>query len=164
MWEGALVGLRSKLLLAAGFALGVGSLLIARDEPGGSLAGDSVAGNLALLGAGWALVACGAAAWTRRPESRFGAVLALAGMAWFLAELQNPDVGSSLIFTIGLATYAACPALVAHAAFAYPGGRLQSHAERLAVGAAYTGTLVVLGIAPALFFDPSRQGCAECPS
>jgi signal transduction histidine kinase len=167
VWEGALVrlvGLRPMLLLAAGLTLGVASLLIARDQPGGSLAGDSVAGDIALVGAGWALIACGVAAWARRPSSRFGLLLALAGMAWFLVELDNPDLGSGVAFTIGLVTYAACPALVAHAALAYPGGRLQSGAERLAVGAAYTGALVVLGIAPALFFDPSRQGCSDCPS
>jgi signal transduction histidine kinase len=167
VWEGRLVrlvGLRPILVLAAGFGLGVASLWIARDEPGGSLAGDSVTGNLALLGAGWALVACGTAASARRRASRFGLLLTMAGIAWFLVEFANPDIGAGVVFTIGLATYAACPALVAHAALAYPGGRLTSAAERCAVGAAYAGSLVVLGVAPALFFDPSRQGCAECPS
>jgi signal transduction histidine kinase len=159
-----LVGLRPILVLAAGFGVGVVSLSIARSEPGGSLAGDSVVGNIALLGAGWVLIACGTAAATRRPASRFGLLLCTAGMAWFLVELANPDVGSGIAFTVGLATYAACPALVAHAGLAYPDGRLASVAARVAVGAAYTGSLVVLGIAPALFFDPSRQGCAECPS
>jgi signal transduction histidine kinase len=139
------------------------ALLIARDQPAGSLAGDSLAGDAVLLGTGWILVACGAAAWARRPASRFGLLLALTGMAWFLVELDNPDIGSGVAFTVGLVTYAACPALVAHAGLAYPGGRLQSGAERLAVGAAYTGAIVVLGIAPALLFNPSGQGCAECP-
>ena len=33
------------------------------------------------------------------------------------------------LFTVGLLTYAACPALVAHAALAYPGGRLAGRAR-----------------------------------
>jgi signal transduction histidine kinase len=151
-------------MLAAGCALGVASLLLARRYPGGSLGGDSVAGSVALLGAGWALVACGLAAWVRRPASRFGLLLWSAGLAWLLVELNNPDVGWGAAFTLGVVTYAVCPALVAHAALAYPGGQLQSGAERLAVGAGYANALVVLGIAPALFFAPARQGCAECPS
>ena len=71
---------------------------------------------------GWALLACGAVAWTRRPASRFGAILAAAGCAWFLVEFNNPGVGSALLFTVGLLTYAACPAVAAHASLAYPGG------------------------------------------
>ena len=167
VWEGARVGLVGKrrwLVLAAGLVLGAASLLIARGHAGDSLARDSLAGNVAFLGAGWALVACGAMAMARRPASRFGLLLAAAGMAWFLVELDNPEVGSDLVFTIGLLTYSACPALVVHAAFAYPGGRLASGLERLVVAAAYAGAVVALGIAPALFFDPFRQGCSQCPS
>jgi signal transduction histidine kinase len=158
------VGLRSILVVVAGCGLGVVALLIARDEPGGSLAGDSLARDAVLVGTGWVLVGCGAAAWIRRPQSRFGLLLALAGIAWFLVELNNPDVGSGLTFTVGLVTYAACPAVVAHAGLAYPSGRLSSVAERLAVAAGYVGAVVVLGLGPALVFDPSRQGCAECPA
>jgi signal transduction histidine kinase len=32
------------------------------------------------------------------------------------------------------------------------------------VSAAYIGAVVLLGIAPALAFDPPRQGCGECPA
>jgi hypothetical protein len=85
-----MVGLRHVLVLVGGAGLGIASLLIARDHPGGSLAGDSVAANVALLAAGWALIACGVAAWARRPVSRFGPLFTVAGMAWFLVELDNP--------------------------------------------------------------------------
>jgi hypothetical protein len=41
----------------------------------------SILAPVTLLGAGWALIACGAIAAARRPSSRFGALLAAAGTA-----------------------------------------------------------------------------------
>ena len=99
----------------------------------------------------------------RRPESRFGILLALAGIGWFLAEWNNPEIGSSLGFTIGLVLYAVAPAIVAHAALSYPDGRLSSRIDRLAVTLAYVGAVVVLGLGPALSFDPAAAGCGQCP-
>ena len=73
-------------------------------------------------------------------------------------------MGSPVVFTVGLLTSAACPALVAHAALAYPGGRLARRAERAVLAIAYAGTILVLGLLPALFFDPAAQGCSQCPA
>ena len=151
------------VILLGGLALGAVSFALVRGEPGYALVDDSVARAVAELGAGLALIAVGAASWMRRPESRFGLLLALAGVAWFLAEWNNPGIGSSLGFTIGLVFYAVAPALVAHAALAYPEGRLSSRIDRLMVTVAYVGALVVLGLGPALFFDPGAAGCAQCP-
>jgi signal transduction histidine kinase len=67
-------------------------------------------------------------------------------------------------FTVGLVLHAACPPLVGHAALAYPGGRLRSRLERVAVAIAYGGAVLALGILPALFFDPAGQGCGQCPA
>jgi signal transduction histidine kinase len=142
---------------------GVFSLDVARDEPGFWFAGTSGAAGVAFLVTGWALVACGVAFWTRRPASRFGPLLAAAGFAWFLLEWNNPGIGSSLAFTIGLCLYAACAPLVAHAALAYPSGRLSSGLERGVLAVAYVGSLVVIGVLPALLFDPESQGCSQCP-
>jgi signal transduction histidine kinase len=80
-----------------------------------------------------------------------------------LLEWNNAGIGSPLAFTVGLCLYLACPPLVAHAALAYPGGRLSSHLERGLLAVAYAGTLVALGVLPALLFDPESQGCAQCP-
>ena len=113
--------------------------------------------------AGLALVGAGAAAWRRRPTSRFGPLLFLAGLAWFVPEWNNPAIGNPALFTAGLVLGAACPPLVAHAALGYPGGRLRSRAERAAVGVAYLACVGLLGVLPALFFDPAAEGCAECP-
>ena len=154
---------RHLVVLAAGLTLGLSSLAISRNSPGGSFGGGSTAAALALLAAGWALVVCGVVAWVRRPSSRFGVLLVAAGSAWFLAELNNPGVGSPVVFTVGLVVFAVCPALVAHAALAYPGGRLAGRFDRAGLLCAYASTILVLGLFPALVFDPAAQGCSQCP-
>jgi len=148
---------------ALGLAAGAFSLDVAQDDPGNWLAGTSTFAGVAFLAAGWALIGCGLVFWLRRPGSRFGPLLTAAGFAWFLPEWNNPGVGSSLAFTVGLCLYAACPPLAGHAVLAYPGGRLGSSLERLAVAIAYAGGLLVLGVLPALVFDPQAQGCWQCP-
>jgi signal transduction histidine kinase len=150
-------------LLPAGLVLGAVSLAIARGEPAYSLGGGSLAAGAVGLLAGWGLLAAGLGAWARRPASRFGPLVVAAGLAWFLAEWNNPGAGVALAFTAGLVLHATCPPLVGHAALAYPGGRLRSRLERVAVAVAYGGAVLVLGILPALFFDPDGQGCTQCP-
>jgi signal transduction histidine kinase len=147
-----------------GVAAGVFSIHVAQEEPAFSYAGASAVGAIALLGTGWALISCGLASTTRRPERRFGALLSTAGFAWFVLEWNNPNVGSSLAFTLGLCFYAACPPLVGHAVLAYPRRRLRSRAEQSVLAVAYAGSLFVVGVLPALFFDPQAQGCSQCPS
>ena len=46
---------------------------------------------------------------------------------------------------------------------AYPGGRLASWEERVAVALALAGAVLVLGLLPALFYDPTTFGCVRCP-
>jgi signal transduction histidine kinase len=146
-----------------GLAFGALSLVIARGEPAYSFAGGSAARGALELVAGWALLAIGLAAWKRRPESRFGALLAAAAFGWFLVEWNNPGIGWAFAFALGLTLYAVAAPIVAHAALAYPGGRLESAHDRFAIAAAYVGTVVMLGLLPALFFDPAAQGCGDCP-
>jgi signal transduction histidine kinase len=151
------------VLWAAGLALGVFSVLIARADPAFSFAGTSVGGAVALLGAGWVLLTFALAHWGRRPGNAVGPLLVAASCAWFIAEWDNPGVGSATIFTIGLVLYAACAPLVAWATLAYPSGRLTSWPERVAVSVALAGAVLVVGLLPALFFDPATRGCVQCP-
>jgi signal transduction histidine kinase len=150
-------------LAVVGVAAGLLSLVVARDDPGYSIVGDSALARAALLGAGWALIGVGVVSWLRRPDSRFGLLLAAVGFAWFLPEWNNPGVGSAAAFTLGLCLYAACPPFAAHAVLAFPAGRLASRVERVLVVSAYIGSLLVLGLAPALLLDPQAHGCNECP-
>ena len=150
-------------LLVAGLGLGVMFLAIIHGEPAYSLAGTAPAAWVTGFLAGWSLIAAGLGAWARRPGSRFGPLAVAAGVAWFLAEWDNPGIGVAVAFTAGLVLQAACPPLIGHAALVYPGGRLRSRLERVAVALAYGGALLALGILPALFFQPASQGCGQCP-
>ncbi len=154
------------VVLGAAVALVVGelSLDIVRNDAGYTPAGASAPREIAFSIAGWALIAAGLVSWWRDPGSRFGALVTGAGLAWFVAEWNNPENPSALAFTIGLCLYVAYPVLVAHAAMGYPSGRLISRRRRNGVVAAYVGAIGVLGIAPALIFDPRAAGCEGCPS
>jgi len=163
-WDDA--DMRAAVALAvsiSGLAVGVLAIEVARNHPGYWFAGDSRLAAVALLAAGWALVGSGAALWIRRPESLCGPLLLAGGITWFVPELNNPAVGSSLAFTAGLALAATTPALVGHAVLAYPSGRLMSWGERGAVAVAYGGAVGVLGVQPALLDDPADQACSQCP-
>lgn len=149
---------------AIGAGFGLLTLAQARSAPGGSFGGTSWMGAVAELAAGWALITAGVGESWRRPASRAGLLLAGAGIGWFFAEWNNPDLGSPAAFTFGLIASALAAPLVEHAALAYPAGRLDSHLDLYAVVFAYAGAGLVLGLLPALFFDPMRQGCGLCPA
>ena len=159
-------GLRRAVWLALwpiGLAVGLGSLAIARSSPGFGFAASSLWTAAAALAAGWALITVGLIAWARRPASRFGLLLAAGGIGWCLQEWNNAGIGSELAFAIGLVLYAVGAPLVAHAALAYPSGRLPGWPDSAGLTAAYLGAGLVLGLLPALFFDPASQGCGQCP-
>ena len=145
----------------AGVALGAASAVIAHRNPGYALA-DTNALIAVELVAGYVVIACGLECWRRRSGGLFAVLLAAGGFGWFLLEWNNPGVGSPLVFTIGLLLYAAAPPFVAHALLTYP-ARPLGRVERVVVAAAYGGSLLLLGLLPALVFDPAAQGCSECP-
>jgi signal transduction histidine kinase len=153
-------------MFTAGISFGVLSLAIARHEPAYAtwFAGDSTARAAAELAAGWALLTVGLVALARRRGGGFGVLLVAGSFGWFLVEWNNPGIGYALGFAIGLTLYAAAPPLIAHAALVYPGSRLSSRLDGLVLTAAYVGAIVVLGLAPALFFDPKATVCTQCPS
>jgi signal transduction histidine kinase len=143
-------------------ATGIFTVSLARDTPDYSYAGSSSARSAAELVAGYALIGVGLVSWRRRPDSRFGLLLCLTGLGWFVLEWNNPGVGSAVVFTTGLAMFLVAAPLVAHAMFAYPDGRVTSKLERGALGVAYVGAVLVLGLLPALVYDPAAI-CAQCP-
>src|SRR5262249_11519281 len=140
-----------------GAAFGPLTLAKARSAPGGSLRGTSWTATVTELAAGWALITAGVAESWRRPTSRAGLLLAGAGIGWFFTEWNNPGLGSPAAFTFGLIISALAAPLVAHAALAYPTGRLDSRLDLAAALFAYAGAGLMLGLFPALFFDPGRQ-------
>src|SRR5687768_6328737 len=151
-------------LFLAGIAFGSLSLAIARREPAFSFAGELPARAAAELIAGWSLLAVGLVAWTRRRGSTFGPLLVAASFGWFLLEWNNPGIGSAPGFALGLTLYAVAPPFVAHAALVYSGRRLSGSLERVVLAAAYAGAILILGLGPALVFDPANVVCTQCPS
>jgi signal transduction histidine kinase len=90
-------------------------------------------GDLALeiadLAVGCTLIACGALAWDRRPASRVGALMSLAGFTWFLGTLFTP----ALFLHRGP---------LVHLHLSYPTGRLPARLARGVVIAAYVDAAI----------------------
>src|SRR5918992_5593801 len=80
-------------------------------------------------------VFAGVAAWWRRPESRFGPLMVIAGCASFLASLSSANV--AVVFTIGIAFDLVAAVVFLHVFLAFPTGRLQGRVERWLIAAAY---------------------------
>jgi signal transduction histidine kinase len=80
---------------------------------------------------GLVLLGCGAVAWTRRPESRTGLLLAVAGVAWFLGTFTASGRSGYADFGALFLTLHRGP--LVHALLSYPSGRLEGWTERAAV-------------------------------
>jgi signal transduction histidine kinase len=150
-------------LLVTGTTLGLLTFSFARAHPAYSLVDESDLRAAAELAAGWALLAAALIISVNQRRTRFAALAVAASFGWFLAEWNNPELGSAFVFTIGLLLFAVAPPLVAHATLSYPAGRLTSWLDRAGLAAAYAGALLLLGLFPVLVFDPSAQVCTECP-
>jgi signal transduction histidine kinase len=96
---------------------------------------------------GLVLVGGGLLAQTRRPESRTGLLLALAGLAWFLGTFA--DSGNAAYADFGALFVTIHRGPLVHALLSYPDGRLESWAERGAVAGAYAVSAIAdAGVAP----------------
>lgn len=149
-------------MVVAGIVLGVAAVRAAGRSGGLSFAGDP-AGAVALLAAGWTVLAGALVLGRRRPTLRTSALLVAVAGTWFVAEWNHAGAGSALGFTLGSALFAATPALVAWTTLGYPTGRLESRFDVALIAATLT-TCLLLGVLPALFFDPRAAGCAGCPA
>ena len=97
-------------------------------------------------------VASGLIAWRRRPASRFGPLLLLAGALWVLTTLQWSN--HSAVFSLGHLFDMVVPAVFLHVFLAYPTGRLEGRTERTLVFACYVAGVglqvlkIELGVTP----------------
>jgi signal transduction histidine kinase len=90
--------------------------------------------------AGWCLIGCGLAAWTLRPRSRCGALMAAAGFAWFAPNFSGSSIGAiSWLSAHSLYLYRGP---LVQLVLTYPRGRSSSRAERAAVIAGYVAAVV----------------------
>jgi signal transduction histidine kinase len=84
-------------------------------------------------------ILAGLVAWWRRPDSRFGPLMVIAGFVMFLSSLQWANAPAP--YTVGLAFDLLPVALFLHLFLAFPDGRLESGAERLVLAAAYSAAI-----------------------
>lgn len=121
---------RRQLLIAAPVVLFVLAWLVVPDSPFLSdplpAATDGVTG--------WILVAAGLVTWTRRPDSRTGPWLVAAGYLWYVGDLYFVFPSVSIVPLLSFAFRAAYDVLLAATLLSFPGGRLASRVQRLAVG------------------------------
>ena len=146
---------------SAGLALGVTTALMTSSSPAYAFADSGVRIAVELL-AGYALIASGLIWIWRSQSGALGMLCVAGGCGWFLLEWNNPGVGAPLVFTVGLVLYASTPPLLAHALLTIvdPGFRV---ARQGVIAIAYAGSLLGLGLLPALVYDPGAQGCSQCP-
>ena len=89
---------------------------------------------------GWTLIACGLVAWSRRPESRSGALMAATGFSWFFGNFVNAGL-APVDWLAAHALYVYRGPLI-HLLVAYPSGRLSSRLDRAALAAGYAAAVV----------------------
>jgi signal transduction histidine kinase len=82
-----------------------------------------------------AYVIAGLTAWWRRPDSRLGPLMIVAGFAVFLSSLASADAG--VPYTIGIAFDLLPAVLFLHVFLAFPSGRLERRLDRSLVTAGY---------------------------
>jgi signal transduction histidine kinase len=107
---------------------------------------------------GIAMIAAGHIGWTRRPESRIGPLLVIAGLLHLVWQLTESPWAAT--FTLGFLVGFGSTNVLAHAMLTFPTGRAAPGVERATVVAFYavgTGFLLMR-----LFIDTSKE-CAGCP-
>ncbi|HZO96341.1 MAG TPA: histidine kinase [Gaiellaceae bacterium] len=106
-----------------------------------------------------AFAAAGLLALRRPPYVRFGLLLVAVGLSSLLGSLH--DANGAVPYTVGVLASNLVFALLAHALLAFPGGRLETRANRLLAAAAYAD---VLGLqALATVFDPLTRWDSDHP-
>jgi signal transduction histidine kinase len=107
---------------------------------------------------GLAMVVAGHIGWTRRPESRIGPLLVIAGLLHLVWELTETPWAAT--FTLGFLVGFGGMYVLAYTMLTFPTGRAAPGVERAAVVA-----LCALGaglVLMRLFIDTSKE-CAGCP-
>ena len=89
---------------------------------------------------GWVFIACGLVAWSRRPDSRSGALMTATGFSWFLGNFA--DTGVAQVDWLGAYALYVYRGPLVHLLITYPSGRLSSRLERVAAAVGYGAAVV----------------------
>jgi signal transduction histidine kinase len=92
------------------------------------------------LAVGWTFIGCGLIAWTRRPESRTGALLAATGFTWFVGNFANVGVAAPAWVAAHLVYLHRGP--LVQLVLTYPSGRPGSRLVRGAVAVGYAAAVI----------------------
>src|SRR5262249_18381699 len=85
------------------------------------------------------LIGCGLACWARRPQSRSGALLAAAGIAWFVPDLTGTGAGAPS--WLGAHALYPHPGPLVQLVLTHPLGRIRGRLEGGAVVAGYVAAV-----------------------
>jgi signal transduction histidine kinase len=110
------------------------------------------------IAAGGSYMAAGLVAWYRRPDSRTGPLLLLAGLGVWTSLMEGTHV--AFLWTIGSAFEPGWFPPLVYLLLSFPTGRLTSAAHRYAVVAATT--LLISSVATSFVYDPRDFGCTDC--
>ncbi len=155
-----MTGLRRALvgLGIAGFIAGAVPLVLALSAPDdiNDPALTAVFGPLV----GWSFIGTGLFAWYRRPDNKFGALMAAVGFTWCVSGLAVDR--NSYVFIVGY-LFASLPfALLFHMLIAFPTGRLEGRFPRIVAALGYFATTVMWWVI-LLFYDTTRDDWASNP-
>ncbi len=141
-------------LLPTAAVYGLAAVTVARHHGNGTTyaGGSGWAAGLELA-AGWGLVLVGLLVWQLRPSIPSGPLAVAAGFAWFAPDWVGWEGGPTLVRSVGMLLAGVWLALLVHAVFAFPDGRLASRRARVLVAVVYAETAVV-NVGRALFRDP----------
>ncbi len=127
--------------VAGGFVAAVALALAMTNEAIGGELGEPLV--IALL-ADWITVAYvfgGLVAWVRRPTSRLGPLMIVAGFVMFVTTLSWSE--NDLAFTVGQSLDLVAPVIFLHVFLAFPDGRLHGRVEGALVVTAYAVAIVL---------------------
>ena len=142
-------------------ACGLTALTRARANPAESLGGRNFWALSLELAAGLGISSVGAyLAWLRRLTS-WGALALATGLAVFLQELPLPGNAGRVWFTAGLVGGSMTGVLAGATAVAVSRPARDRLGGR-AVAVALVATALMLGLGPALVFNPTQNGCYQC--
>jgi signal transduction histidine kinase len=148
---------RGRAVVAAALACGAGvvALVLVSDHPGAKAV-------WAIFGpvVGWSFVGTGLYAWSRRPESRTGALMVLLGFAWYLSALHFAN--SPLMYSFALVAGGLWGGVFLQLVMSFPSGRTAAGRDRALVVAGYL-IFTVASIPAMLFAGPHELGCDDCP-
>jgi signal transduction histidine kinase len=114
----------------------------------------------AALFVGWGFIGTGLFAWSRRPESSIGPLMAATGFAWFVSLVTASNVPGLFVAAALFSSVYFVTAI--HMLLAAPHGQGLAPGDRRIVVAGYI--LVTVGSIPFVLFSDPASTCAKCPS